>query len=202
MKVKNKFGLNEIKALNRQVVLPHQIMLGVLGVIFTAVGIVLLTPLLEMEFYGIFLGVVCLAGGVFEIIYIFFMPSIMDKKSMKNNPYASDETINEFTFDDDGKLYISITKNGTVLANQTLMRNNITKIKETQEYLFLYLNRIQAFIISKSENANQIYAIKEWFNDVNLATTSSEQYDDEIIRLRKEIEKRKLENELKKLNGE
>lgn len=56
--------------------------------------------------------------------------------------------VNEYEFDGD-VINVATTKNGEVVGTQKVKIADIYKIKITDEYIFIYINKVNAFIVDK-----------------------------------------------------
>lgn len=61
---------------------------------------------------------------------------------------AENKFTNAYTFENDF-LNIATIKNGEIVGTQKLYYKDIVKIKENSEYIFIYPNKFNAFIIKK-----------------------------------------------------
>jgi len=73
-------------------------------------------------------------------------------KNRKN--CVENKIINSYEFDQE-YFYVSTTKNGDNLGNMKIYYKDIIKVKETENYLFLYINRINAYPIDKATTSKE-----------------------------------------------
>ena len=57
---------------------------------------------------------------------------------------------------------VSSIKNGEVIGTSKIYYKDLVKVKETENYLFLYPNKTQAFAISKKISTEELSLLKVW----------------------------------------
>ena len=77
-------------------------------------------------------------------------------KNMTNNNF-----VNSYEFDTD-YFNVATSKNGEVVGTQKIYYNNIHKVIERDYYLFIYINKVNAFIVNKNNlSAENLRYLKE-----------------------------------------
>lgn len=77
-------------------------------------------------------------------------------KNMTNNNF-----VNSYEFDTD-YFNVATSKNGEVVGTQKIYYNNIHKVIERDCYLFIYINKVNAFIVNKNNlSAEDLRYLKE-----------------------------------------
>ena len=91
---------------------------------------------------------------VFAVIYalIMLLFKIAPSTSYRNNRGRSD-IVNQYTFTDFGMVVGS--KGEGQASNTQIEYANIKKVYETSEYLFVYINKIAAFIVDRSTMSSE-----------------------------------------------
>ena len=140
MKSTIQYTYEMIKEGNRDIKLTGKISLWIgLAAFIGYIVSVWFDPFLE----GIaFLAFVAIYGGVLGIMLLLSV-----KRSQKN--YDGDGTVNEYEFLEE---YFTIhsSKNGDVRADAKLSYDELWRLKETQHYLFLFINQITVYPVEKS----------------------------------------------------
>jgi hypothetical protein len=85
-------------------------------------------------------------------------------KALKDSRTAGGHTVNEYTFSDNGDFTVVTDRNGEAMSTLNLKNRDILKIAETKLYVLLYINKAQAFIISKADcRANDIEDLRRLY---------------------------------------
>ena len=74
------------------------------------------------------------------------------KRNIKN--MSAKNLTNEYTFNDD-HFTIATIQNEEVVGTQKVYYKNLAKIKETGEYIFIYINQVSAFIVQKASTSEE-----------------------------------------------
>ncbi len=92
--------------------------------------------------------------ATFILGLVFFIMLRTNSKKLIENNY-----VNDFTFEDDA-FNVTTHKNGEVISTRKIYYKEVSKIKESDLYLFIYVDRTAAFVVKKQD------ASKEDFNEV------------------------------------
>ena len=67
---------------------------------------------------------------------------------------TANKITNEYTFEDE---YFNVTsyKNEDPVGTQKIYYKDIHNVKENQEYIFIYINKVNAYIIKKSNASDE-----------------------------------------------
>jgi hypothetical protein len=92
-------------------------------------------------------------GGTFAVILCFFMWFIpfIQVSAQKKSRLVGDNIVNEFNFADNGDIKLVTVRDGKELSTANFNKEDIRKVKESKTYVFLYISKIQAFVIKKSD---------------------------------------------------
>ena len=140
--MKSRVELNEQvqKELNKQLNTISKIVIivsAVLLAIYIAVSVFVENIFVELIFY------IALAGigfGVFILVYT----SMLKKQTLKQNIINEIEFFNDF-------FEVTSYKEGVQIGLSKIFYKDLKKIKNTENYIFLYTNNLQAFPISKKD---------------------------------------------------
>lgn len=90
-----------------------------------------------------YLDVMLIFAVPFGFGLVFYITINKNIKKMTENNF-----VNEYEFDGD-VINVATTKNGEVVGTQKVKIADIYKIKITDEYIFIYINKVNAFIVDK-----------------------------------------------------
>ena len=136
------------------------------GLIFTIIGAIglglyiIIGTFIENIILEIFLWVFAflLAYGVFILILV----KMTNKKSVNNNLTDEIELFEEYLIE-------STRKNDEVISTNKIYYKDLLKIRETENFLFLYPNKVSAVPISKKEFTSEEFStIKLWVNSAKV----------------------------------
>lgn len=88
-------------------------------------------------------------GIIFLISYFCLLPPAV-KRQIKSIKFAGDNVFNIFTFNDNGDVYIETTLSGEKFSELNLKSSDIHKFVVTKEYIFMFISKLQAFVINKA----------------------------------------------------
>ena len=152
LKCKVKIDENLQKELNQKLknILTIALIISIIGLI-TYIAISLF---IEEKWLDVLLWVFSIVFGYSLVMIVTINKT--NKKSVANNLSSEIELYEEF-------MNIISFKNNEQFATTKVFYKDIIKIKETQNYLFLYPNKAQAFAIPKSEFSSEEFSlIKVW----------------------------------------
>lgn len=106
-----------------------------------------------------YLDVLLLFAIPFGFGLVFYITINKNIKKMTENKFT-----NEYTFNNDF-MNIASVKNGEIVGTQKLYYKDIVKVKENDEYIFIYPNKFNAFILKKSNaSEEELTTIKKLLN--------------------------------------
>lgn len=133
----------------------------IINIILIVVGIIglLLYVVLSTIFENSYLDILLVFAIPFVIGIVYYILINKNIKKMAENKF-----INAYTFENDF-LNIATIKNGEIVGTQKLYYKDIVKIKENSEYIFIYPNKFNAFIIKKfNVNEEDLKAVRILLN--------------------------------------
>ena len=87
--------------------------------------------------------------AIFILGLIFFIILYVDaKKTVASN------FVNDFIFDDDA-FNVTTHKNGEVIGTRKIYYNEVSKIKETDLYVFIYVYKSGAYVLNKKDASKE-----------------------------------------------
>ena len=155
--MKHKIEINENmqKELDKKIKLLGIVffIVGLIGIImYITIGTIMETEITILE-YLLYVFAFCLVYGILIIF--------LTNKNLKNAKNLKAE--NEYEFLEDS-FTVSTIKNNEVIATEKVYYKDIFKLKETENYLFVYKNRLSAFPIKKQNN--------EYYEDIKKLITN------------------------------
>lgn len=106
---------------------------------------------------GIFFGVASII-----ILALWFLLPIIVKKKFKKNTFAKNTSV-VYKFNEDKTINIVTTRNDEKLSEINLKQPDIIKIKETKQFLLIFVSKHLAYYINKKLlSSSQIQIIKEF----------------------------------------
>ena len=126
----------------------------IVSLVLGSVGLLLYIGL-TMFFENIYLDILLLFCIPFSLGLVYI---IMINKNIKT--MAKSNITNEYEFNID-HIFVTSYKNGEQVGTQKVYYKDVFKTRETDEYIFIYVNRISAFILKKSNaTTEQLTIIK------------------------------------------
>ena len=148
MRNTTKLTQTEIKAFQNSVTWGTfwKIELTVLFVsIVAGVVLIILGEEFGMESFG---GTIIAWGLVFAVLYPIILLVLTNVSQKQLNPLVSDDTCNNYEFTDECMIETT-TNAGEIVSVTKIKYSQIIKCVDYKEYLFLYISKVQAYIVDK-----------------------------------------------------
>lgn len=152
-----EFNKELVKELNGKVKLGSLIsmIIGIVGLC----AYITISMFIEAFWLEVFLWVFAIMFG-FGLVFFLKLDKI-------NNETIKSKIINEYELNEEFMNVTSI-KNGEAIGTSKIYYKDLVKVKETNNFLFLYPNNAQAFAISKKISTEELSLLKVWVHSAKI----------------------------------